>query len=181
MMTKNLFTSSFIALTLMFSVTQGHANAPNQTSLTTQQYNKNLVNEWVKYKFISAELEQQGAAYQANIMQQLGKKTKTGNASNIDSQLKKLAADAKQKFESIHPQTTEVKKLLNLQTENMEMMLKVMPNHFQLMADGENSKIDTDEHLQQFMKFSQTTAAANEHEKEVESLVMQYLKNNPLN
>lgn len=181
-MTKNLLTSSLIALTLVFSVAQTHATTVNQNTVSTSsQYNKNLVNEWVKYKFIYAELEQQGSAMQANIVQQLGKKTKTGTGINAETQLKKLVDDARIKLKSIQPQTTEIQKLLQLQSENLDMMLKVMPNHFKLISEGDNTKIDTAHHFEEFMKFSGTTAAANAYEKEVENQVMLYLKNNPLN
>lgn len=181
MMTKNLLTSSLITLTLICGLAQSHATTVNQTTVTTQQYNKNLVNEWVKYKFIYAELEQEGSAMQANIVQQLGKKNKTGSTINTESQLKKLVNDAHRQLERIQPQTAEIKKLLKLQAENLDMMLKVMPNHFKIMAEGENTKVDTGLHFEEFMKFSETTAAVNTYEKEVENLVMQYLKNHPLN
>ncbi len=176
----NLLSSSLISISLLFCSTNGHTNTVNQTVTNSQQYNKNLVNEWVQYKFIYAELEQQGAAMQEQIIQQLGTKTKTGGSNSPEQQINKLVALGKQKFESIQPQTVEVKKLLKLQTENVEMMAKVMPNHFKLMSDKENTKIDTNAHFEQFMKFSATTAAANSYDLEVEKLVMQYLKDNPL-
>ncbi len=58
----NLLSSSLISISLLFCSTNGHTNTVNQTMTNSQQYNKNLVNEWVQYKFIYAELEQQGAA-----------------------------------------------------------------------------------------------------------------------
>ena len=147
----NLISSSLISISLLFCSTNGHTNTVNQTVTNSQQYNKNLVNEWVQYKFIHAELEQQGAAIQEQIIQQLGTKTKTGGSNTPEQQINKLVALGKQKFESIQPQTVEVKKLLKLQTENVEMMAKVMPNHFKLMSDKENTKIDTNAHFERLL------------------------------
>ena len=162
------------------------AKAPANTQPILQHdiIDKNLVNEWVQYKFLNMKIEQEGENFQNKLLpiiqgqdEQLFLK--------FQKEIKNLFIQGDQQIQALQFRNPSMQKLAKLQHENFELVLKVLPDHFALVfypEDEIKAKIgmDSEQHIKEFMKASATTAAVKQQEALIEAQVWQYLKDHPL-
>lgn len=137
---------------------------------------KNLVNDWVKYKLVTQEATQQGEAFQSTIIDSISSDDPTA-IQKLTDLLNTFAKKTSYQFKAIQPKHQDMQQLIALNEKNTQIALKVLPQHYKIM---QSESQDGEAHFTEFMEASKVTAELAEQEQKIEQKVLQYLKENPL-
>lgn len=143
---------------------------------------KNLVNDWVKYKLVTQETTQQGEAFQSTIIDSISSDDPTA-IQKLTDLLNTFAKKTSYQFKAIQPKHQDMQELIALNEKNTQIALKVLPQHYKIMQsahDQQSESQDGEAHFTEFMEASKVTAELAEQEQKIEQKVLQYLKENPL-
>ena len=163
------------------------AKAPANTQPILQHdiIDKNLVNEWVQYKFLYMKIEQEGTVFQNNlpgIIQNHNEQAFKQHLKETDTFL----TNSDLKIQALQFSNPSMQKLLKLYHENIILTQKVIPKHYALIfysnedQKSEQQNQETENHLKEFMKLASATEAVKQQEMLIEVQVWQYLKDHPL-